>query len=75
MLIAIRAFLLPAVLSLTVVQAQNPNECVNNDNGQCDLEPYNPVTCGETYSECGYDNYCLADVSNLSEGTGSRSKS
>jgi len=64
--LATTAFFFAATLSSA--QDDDPAtapECANNDNGQCDLEPYNPVTCGPTYTECGYDNFCLAEVSLL----------
>jgi hypothetical protein len=61
---AIALLLLSASRRMATAQQDN---CPSNDNGQCDFDPYNPVTCGSTYTECGYDNFCLAEVRNVTQ--------
>lgn len=38
-----------------------PEECPDNDNGQCSGTPANPVNCGVT-KQCPYENFCLAQA-------------
>lgn len=45
-----------------------PEECPDNDNGQCSGEPANPVKCGPG-KQCLYANFCLARAANYDVDT------
>jgi hypothetical protein len=45
-----------------------PEECIDNDNGQCSGSPANPVKCGTSF-DCLYDKFCLAQAAGCNVNT------